>query len=224
MIDVSPSPTVKLIGGFTLDFKYIVSALESQVNSRPTLEINRSHAKIACHLKNNLSIIFRAINFLLVHAKFFVVCAVGMKNYAVLSKKEMSFSRTVFPLSSLFERKNIRHSTNKYALHIFGIITFITDESPASHDVPQNAQCCKPYRLNNRRVWVWPRPQHWFQLLLTRRDMDPLWKLHFRATSPTFEAICDLLRADLQRKHTHAGASECGEKGGRIALEICNRE
>ena len=41
-------------------------------------------------------------------------------------------------------------------------------------------------RLNNRRVWVWPRPQHWFQLLLTRRDMDPLWKLHFRVTRPTF--------------------------------------
>ena len=39
-------------------------------------------------------------------------------------------------------------------------------------------------RLNNRRVWVWPRPQHWFQLLLTRRDMDPLWKLHFRVTPP----------------------------------------
>ena len=57
-------------------------------------------------------------------------------------------------------------------------------------------------RLNNRRVWVWPRPQHWFQLLLTRRDMDPLWKLHFRVTRPTFEAICDLLRADLQRQHT----------------------
>ena len=111
---------------------------------RPTLEINRSHAKIACHLKNNLSIIFRAINFLLVHAKFFLVRAAGRRNYAVLSKKEMSFGRTVFPLSSLFERKNIRHSTNKYAFHIFGIITFITDESPAYHVVPQNAQCCKP--------------------------------------------------------------------------------
>ena len=79
-------------------------------------------------------------------------------------------------------------------------------------------------RLNNRRVWVWPRPQHWFQLLLTRRDMDPLWKLHFRVTRPTFEAICDLLRTDLQRQHTHAGDGECGEKGGRVALEICNRE
>ena len=29
--------------------------------------------------------------------------------------------------------------------HIFGIITFITDESPACHDVPQNPSCCKPW-------------------------------------------------------------------------------
>ena len=100
------------IGGFTQDFKYIVSALESQVDLRPTLEINRS-PKIACHLKNNLSIIFCVVNFLSVHAKFFLVRAAGRRNYAVLSKKEMSFGRTVFPLSPLFERKNIRHSTNK---------------------------------------------------------------------------------------------------------------
>ena len=101
------------IGGFTPDFKYIASALESQVDLSPSLEINRSNAKIACHLKNNLSIIFRVINFLLVHAKFFLVRAAGRRNYAVLSKREMSFGRTIFPLSSLFERKNIRHSTNE---------------------------------------------------------------------------------------------------------------
>ena len=53
------------IGWFTLDFKYIISALGNQVELRPTSEINRSHAKIACHLKNNLSIIFSVIYFLL---------------------------------------------------------------------------------------------------------------------------------------------------------------
>ena len=73
-------------------------------------------------------------------------------------------------------------------------------------------------RLNNRRVWVWPRPQHWFQLLLTRRDMDPLWKLHFRVTRPTFEAICDLLRVDLQRQHTRMREPVSVEK--RVAVSL----
>ena len=45
---------------FTVDLKYNVSVLESQVNLRPTLEVNRSHAKIARYLENNL---FRRIKF-----------------------------------------------------------------------------------------------------------------------------------------------------------------
>ena len=39
---------------------------------------------------------------------------------------------------------------------------------------------------NRRRAWAWPRPQNWFRVLLANRDMDPLWKLHFRVTRPTF--------------------------------------
>ena len=74
------------------------------------------------------------------------------------------------------------------------------------------------FGLNNRRVWVWPRPQHWFQLLLTRRDMDPLWKLHFRVTRPFFEAICDLLRADLQRQHKRMREPVSVEK--RVAVSL----
>ena len=37
-------------------------------------------------------------------------------------------------------------------------ITFITDESQASRDLPQNPPCSANPRLNIRRVWLWPRP------------------------------------------------------------------
>ena len=55
---------------------------------------------------------------------------------------------------------------------------------------------------NRRRAWAWPRPQNWFRVLLANREMDPLWKMHFRVTRPTFDALCDLLRGDLQKQHT----------------------
>ena len=48
--------------------------------------------------------------------------------------------------------------------------------------------------------------------------MDPLWKLHFRVTRPTFEAICDLLRADLQRQHTRMREPVSVEK--RVAVSL----
>ena len=55
------------------------------------------------------------------------------------------------------------------------------------------------FRQRNRhRVWAWPRPQNWFRLLLANCDMDPLWKMHFRVTRPTFNALCDLVRGDLK--------------------------
>ena len=55
---------------------------------------------------------------------------------------------------------------------------------------------------NPRKAWAWPRPQNWFRVLLANRDMDPLWKIHFRVTHPTFNALCDLVRGDLQKQHT----------------------
>ena len=54
---------------------------------------------------------------------------------------------------------------------------------------------------NRRRAWAWPRPQNWFRVLLANRDMDRLWKVHFRVTRPTFNALCDLVRGDLQKQH-----------------------
>lgn len=54
---------------------------------------------------------------------------------------------------------------------------------------------------NRRRAWASPRPQNWFRVLLANRDMDTLWKVHFRVTRPTFNALCDLVRGDLQKQH-----------------------
>ena len=38
-----------------------------------------------------------------------------------------------------------------------------------------------------RRAWLWPRPQNLFHSLLASRDLDFLWKEHFRVTHETFE-------------------------------------
>ena len=55
---------------------------------------------------------------------------------------------------------------------------------------------------NRHRAGAWPRPQNWFRVLLANRDMDPLWKIHFRVTHPSFNTLCDLVRGDLQKQHT----------------------
>ena len=55
------------------------------------------------------------------------------------------------------------------------------------------------FRQRNRhRVWAWPRPQNWFRLLFANRDTNKLWKMHFRVTRPTFNALCDLVRGVLK--------------------------
>ena len=53
-----------------------------------------------------------------------------------------------------------------------------------------------------RRAWVWPQPQDWFCLLIAIPALHFLWKEHFRVTHETFEYLCDLVRADLQKQQT----------------------
>ena len=53
-----------------------------------------------------------------------------------------------------------------------------------------------------RRAWVWPRPQNWFRLLIAHTALYFLWKEHIRVTHETFEYLCDLVRADLQKQQT----------------------
>ena len=71
---------------------------------------------------------------------------------------------------------------------------------------------------NHRRAWAWPRPQNWFRVLLANRDMDTLWKIHFRVTRPTFNTLCDLLRGDLQKQHTRMRSPVSVEERVAVAL------
>ena len=71
---------------------------------------------------------------------------------------------------------------------------------------------------NGRRAWAWPRAQNWFKVLLANRDMDTLWKMHFRVTRPTFNGLCDLVRGDLQNQHTRMRSPVSVEETVVLAL------
>ncbi len=45
-----------------------------------------------------------------------------------------------------------------------------------------------------RRFWVMPRPQYWFEMLLQRRDLDSEWPKHFRVSRATFMKIVEIVR------------------------------
>ena len=65
-----------------------------------------------------------------------------------------------------------------------------------------------------------PRPQNWFKLLLANRDMDPLWKMHFRVTRPTFNALCDLVRGVLKLR----GVSPAIHFDFFFLIDFCSRQ
>ena len=69
-----------------------------------------------------------------------------------------------------------------------------------------------------RRAWVWPRPQNWFRLLIANPALHFLWKEHFRVTHETFEYLCDLVRADLQKQQTRMRAPISVEERVGLAL------
>lgn len=53
-----------------------------------------------------------------------------------------------------------------------------------------------------RRVWAWPRPQNWINVLLVSPDMESLWKPNFRMSSQTYDELCNVLRVDLIKQYT----------------------
>ena len=73
-------------------------------------------------------------------------------------------------------------------------------------------------RNARRRAWVWPRPQNWFNALLTTHQLDVLWKPHFRMERDTFEELCRLLRDDLMKQETRMRKPVSLEK--RIAVGL----
>ena len=69
-----------------------------------------------------------------------------------------------------------------------------------------------------RRRRAWLRPQNWFRSLLASRDLDFLWKEHFRVTRETFEYLCDLVRVILQKQHTRFRSPVSVEERVGLAL------
>ena len=53
-----------------------------------------------------------------------------------------------------------------------------------------------------RRVWAWPRPQNWFDVLLVSPGMELLSKPYFRMSRKTYDELCNVLRADLIKQDT----------------------
>ena len=47
-----------------------------------------------------------------------------------------------------------------------------------------------------RQAWVYPRPQEWFEERYRNRNLEALWKKHFRVTRDTFDYICQLIEGD----------------------------
>ena len=56
-----------------------------------------------------------------------------------------------------------------------------------------------------KSVWVFPRPQMWFQQLVNGHALHHLWKENFRVTRATFEYICQLVGQALHEQDTQMG-------------------
>ena len=65
-----------------------------------------------------------------------------------------------------------------------------------------------------RRAWVWPHLKN----LLASPALNVLWREHFRVTRETFEYLCDLVRANLQKQDTRFGVPVSVEERVGLAL------
>ena len=74
------------------------------------------------------------------------------------------------------------------------------------------------YRRNQKTVWVYPRPQFWFEQLLLNRYQDHLWREHFRVSSDTFQHICCLVDPQLMLQNTILREAIIIEKRVAVAL------
>ena len=68
-----------------------------------------------------------------------------------------------------------------------------------------------------RRVWAWPRPQNWFDVLLISPGMESLWKPNFQMSRQTYE-LCDVLRADIIKQDTRMRRPVSVEKHVAVGL------
>ena len=74
------------------------------------------------------------------------------------------------------------------------------------------------YRRKRKTMWVYPRPQFWFEQLLVNRYQDHLWREHFRVSRETIEYICGLVSPQLMRQNTILREAVSVEKRVAVAL------
>ena len=69
-----------------------------------------------------------------------------------------------------------------------------------------------------KMMWVYPRPQFWFEQLVVNHYQDHLWREHFRVSGDTFEHFCGLGCPQLIRQNTILHQTITMEKRVAIAL------
>ncbi|XP_031557719.1 protein ANTAGONIST OF LIKE HETEROCHROMATIN PROTEIN 1-like [Actinia tenebrosa] len=67
-------------------------------------------------------------------------------------------------------------------------------------------------------AWVYPRPQFWFEELLNNRNLDHLWREHFRVNRNTFDFICGIVGPYMSKQDTILRQAIPVEKRVAIAL------
>lgn len=74
------------------------------------------------------------------------------------------------------------------------------------------------HRRKRKTMWVYPRPQFWFEQLVVNRYQDHLCCEHFRVSRDTFEHICGLVSPELVRQNTILRQAISVEKRVAVAL------
>ena len=75
--------------------------------------------------------------------------------------------------------------------------------------------------INHRKrktMWVYPRPQFWFEQLVVNHYQNHLCRDHFRVSRDTFEYICGLVGPQLIRQNTILRQAITVEKRVAVAL------
>ena len=76
-------------------------------------------------------------------------------------------------------------------------------------------------RRKRKTMWVYPRPQFWFEQIVVNRYQDHLWREHFRVSRNTFEHICGLVGTELVRQNTILRQAISVEKRVAVPLWRC---
>ena len=70
-----------------------------------------------------------------------------------------------------------------------------------------------------RRFWVIPRPQHWFDMLLSRRDLDSEWPKHFRMSRQTFMKLVEIVGPQMTGQDSRFRSATPVEKKVELPLD-----